>query len=360
MAKKNGLSTSDISKITVSDCNKWPILYKIPEFYRNIIVCFNKAKKATVQLKKDVFEPSDILWGNDKMLFKKKCLYFREWINSDIIYLKDLFHDGKFLDDLCIFKKLKDKRHWMGQLKTIKKVLRKCNLEELGKKSMYCNIKQSRSIFWNKHFIDIHDITTKSLYEMLLSQKAKQNTICKQWSRILGIESLRYDSNQVNIMRIIWKQTNKRISDFCYKGLHNKLPFGVRLQKWNKELTENCLNCGSCETMIHALYECTQIRQLWKDLSSVMKVKLDLKDVLFGKYEEDTIINNTINEIIAITKYCIYCVNNKSRRDVKGFLTVQVRKRLLFELRLRVIGIEQYKKKDLCMGILLKIIQHLE
>ena len=73
---------------------------QIPLFYIQILGAFNECKKTQtldkITSSKLLQQP---LWNNSLLLYKGQSLFFKTWINSGILYLKDMiWEDGKLID----------------------------------------------------------------------------------------------------------------------------------------------------------------------------------------------------------------------------------------------------------------------
>ena len=62
-----------------------------------------------------------VIWGNKFIKFRGKFIHYKNWIDSDIIYIKDIVdHSGK-INESCIYDKLKDKTNWIAEITVLKK-----------------------------------------------------------------------------------------------------------------------------------------------------------------------------------------------------------------------------------------------
>ena len=60
---------------------------------------------------------SQVILGNEYFKSKQKTLFFKHWIESGFVFVKDLFtKDGKWLQSDEIFTKLLNKRNWLIEL----------------------------------------------------------------------------------------------------------------------------------------------------------------------------------------------------------------------------------------------------
>ena len=67
---------------------------------------------------------SQIIWGNEYFKNKNKCLYFKTWVHSNILYVKDLFDaNGQWIPETEIMKRLINKSNWIVEYAVLKKVI---------------------------------------------------------------------------------------------------------------------------------------------------------------------------------------------------------------------------------------------
>ena len=113
-----------ILNTTVTEKAKLAILNLIPEFYRHIIISFNKAKGVN----SDDFYHSlkeQMIWGNNFITYKKKCLYFKSWIDDGIIWIKDLKINDGDLDVQYLFNRLTNKQNFHIEVNMLSAALKK-------------------------------------------------------------------------------------------------------------------------------------------------------------------------------------------------------------------------------------------
>ena len=74
------------------------ILKNLPRFYKEAWLSYYSCRpKTEIQDLSPYNFLTSIIWGNKYFQFKGKCLYFKNWINAGIVYVKDLFnYEGCF------------------------------------------------------------------------------------------------------------------------------------------------------------------------------------------------------------------------------------------------------------------------
>ena len=90
-------------------------VFKNSKFYRDIFIAFNKCKDDTVIVhKRSVF--SEVVWLNTHFLWKNDVIYFKTWLQSGFIYIKDFYdNNGDMLNERAIFNKLVNKKIWISE-----------------------------------------------------------------------------------------------------------------------------------------------------------------------------------------------------------------------------------------------------
>ena len=97
---------------------QFPALAGCNLFYVNILIAFNKCKFIKSLREMNEFEIlSSPLWGNSNFAYANECIYFKEWINSNILYVKDLIDEtGAPKSENIMFNVIRNKRKIIEQL----------------------------------------------------------------------------------------------------------------------------------------------------------------------------------------------------------------------------------------------------
>ena len=81
----------------------------------------------------------------------------------------------------------------------------------------------------------------------------------------------------------ISKIFDKNVAEFNYKLLHNLLSNRYLVSKWNRDVDNKCISCNDeIENNMHLLYDCQNIRQIWKLVSNCLKFDIGWKHVIIG------------------------------------------------------------------------------
>lgn len=241
-------------------------------------------------------------------------MYFKNWIEDNILYVSDLVKDGKLMEIEQIQNMLTDKRNWIVQCNlmynAVKAALRKHELRILY------NVKGHKTyIIWEQKRKYIEDLKSKIFYKILLKGKAKRNNVLN----IIGVKynktSLKWWVTQTKIFSIIWNLPCTKILQFRYRMVHNKLASRDNLSKWLNNYSELCNHCKVVENCEHLIYQCIKVRGLWERIENTCRIKLEWTDVLLGFYRDVNDFLHCMNIIIPILCYHIYKENNVCKRN---------------------------------------------
>ena len=122
-----GLSMNYILQMNFKSRRSFPLLNKIPEFYQNVLLCFNKVKYIKpFNSMSDHELLEQPLFGNELLQNNHVCIYFKSWTQCNILYVKDIINDdGVILSNDELYDKIVDKRNLIMELFTVKRLLTK-------------------------------------------------------------------------------------------------------------------------------------------------------------------------------------------------------------------------------------------
>ncbi len=278
----------------------------LPEFYQNILTSFHKCKTYIDNTKlTELAFFTETVWLNERYKFKNKYIYYKHWVKSGFVQIKDFYDEnGNFLADKIIFERLNIKSNWISELKTLKKVIN--NVAKRMKTNMvkFINYKK-QPIFLFKTFTEINDQKSKFFYQILISKKFQRSSMEHVWSK--KFNCINNSSIWENIYKEkITKEKYTKFAEFNFKLLHNILPCGNIVSKWNRNVSKFCAYCNSIETIEHIYYECPRIKSLWYDIGLKLEMNIQMKHIVIG-YHDNSIITYFRNRIFTIVLYTIYC-----------------------------------------------------
>ena len=343
--KRLGLSIKYILKMNFKSVKRFPILANIPVFYQDVFTAFNKVKHIVpIHLANcsDLMEQP--IFGNELFMCNDKCLYFKNWLICNIKYVKDLVDKkGEILTDDQIYNRIDQQRNILHEMFIIKNYVCK-HIKSLNTESSQ-NALISRNIVIisnNKRYI-IEKQKSNFFYNILKDQVAVRSEMEKVWCCKFNFESTVNTWKSVYLQKIKYICDNK-LAEFNFKILHNIVPTGYNLSKWKYDINVHCEVCGATETMEHMLYVCPRISNMWKVISSAIKVNINWKNIVCGYIMcENSDKVQLLNLLYSIITYAVFKNNNNSKFEKKCYATIDVQKSVKK-------NIAYYRKVLLCQG----------
>ena len=130
----------------------------------------------------------------------------------------------------------------------------------------------------------IHNVdclTSKIIYSVLLSQKAEHHYLQLSCENTLNITPGKRGWAEI-YKRKIKNIVYKKLSEFNFKILHKIVFTGCIINKWNKNISANCLYCDERENPYHILYGCSRITNFWEYYSKISQSNITWKSIIIG------------------------------------------------------------------------------
>ena len=110
-------------------------------------------------------------------------------------------------------------------------------------------------------------------YELLKKEVQERNYMEARLSERFHFE------NTIFVWKSIYMQKVKfvycvKLAEFNFKVLHNLVPCGYTISKWDKNIQSKCDYCGNEETTEHMLLTCNRINVIWSNLEKVLKMNI--------------------------------------------------------------------------------------
>jgi exonuclease III len=272
--------------------------------------------------KTEAFESEEFLreplFSNNKFKIDNKPMYFENWVQKGILYVKHLINDrGNFLS-LEEFSMKYDMQvpflEYHGCVSSVKKYMRinKINIEDdnsLQSIKAYSTLVKSPK-------------GAKTIYNILIGKPEIPNA-CKKWINKLNTE-------------IVWKKVflqTKKIREVKLKWFQMKINYRVLvtnsiLRDMGVRATNLCNFCNTeRDTIIHYLWQCRYAQSFWVEFERFVKdkcynsAKLSLNPtlVLFGN-DNKTNTDEGFDHILLIAKFFIYkCKISNIRPALQSF-----------------------------------------
>ena len=309
------LKNYPVLESTATDIKQYPFFKTLPDFYKQVIVAYNKCKEIE-QPNSLTLLKNQAIWGNKFLqIYNKKekhlqCLYMENWISSGIMYIGNLPIKNGQVDICNIMTMLKNKTNVLIEAKQIQLALKPF------KNVLNC-VDSDPSNFENPA-VEVMNKTVSNNYAYLVSKKYQSvklkelsSTFCKEFSRT--------DIENICKKKII-EIGEKKISEFNYKIIHSILPCGYILSKWCDDRKQLCDVCDVNETIVHLIWECKLAQTLWKRVSTVLRTEITKEDIFLGTNRD-----STTNYAISVVSYNLYKYrqmswNNDFIRSSNGLL----------------------------------------
>ena len=320
--EKLGFNFDLLFSMNVKHISDLPVLKQLPVFYQDVWLAFYSSKFCKTLTKMSDYDfLSSQIWGNDLFKFQNRCIFFKSWVSSNIVYVKDVFDaSGKFISEVDLISRIKDTRNWMTEYATVKKViLSKSNIFKT-EKSRYINMPSSTKLLFcnGKRLVDLITENNSMFYEILVNKKSTRHYMERVWENKFNKS---YSTTQ-------WKSIYNRkiklvpcvkLKEFNYKLIHNLIYSGYILNKWKPSISRNCSFCNQIETTEHLLLSCSRVQNIWKTIGECINIDIKLHHLVIGLDESYAeITNKTKNLVIMITAYSIFvgwvkCGDTKDR-----------------------------------------------
>ena len=324
-----GINVNVILKMSFRKIESLDVIKKLPSFYQQLFLSFNMCKFIKPINKMSNFEMlSQPIWGNELFKSKEKCLFFKNWIESGFLLVKDLFEsNGTFVSEEHILNDLNDKHNWISEYLILKKtVYRKISkvcdssMGQFIQSSCYLNV-----AFTSKFgIIKPRNICSKDMYQILLDKKVRRPYTESMWQKVLSMDISKnewksiYLQNQVSLKY-------KKFSEFKYKILLNIAACGEKLSRWKLNVSRNCAFCKQKEDICHLLYECPRIKSIWCNISNCLQLNIMLKHIVLG-ITCDNYISENRNICIVIVSYAIYNNWYKTSINCEDYASSDIKK----------------------------------
>ena len=121
---------------------------------------------------------------------------------------------------------------------------------------------------------------------------------------------------------------------FQFQILHRTLITNKKLYQFNIKESDHCEHCDETDTIVHLLYECRRIGDLWNDVETWLNtvltkpVKMDLPSIILGNNGNEYITN----QILTVVKHEIY----KSKWTKSSISLIKIQRILKSQMELDI------------------------
>jgi exonuclease III len=269
--------------------NQMPILKTLPMFYQQCLIGFCKSNNNDISCKSDLF--NQIIWGNQNFTINGKCLHSITFIDSDILYIRDVVDPNGNINE-NMYNKLRNKREYIFITEQIMCALIPYKNYRFAQNDLI----QDKEPMRKEDFIGKK---SKDFYIKLIKNKCIPPKMTNTWCQ------------EFNIQEINWKEIyeqklktalDARMSEFNFKILMNILATRLNLFRWQKATSPLCIYCYNIvQNTKHMLWECPSVSNMWISVGQILNIDITWQHIVTG-YQ----LNKTLNPIITLIAYTVY------------------------------------------------------
>ena len=305
---------------------------KILKFYKEILQAWEQIRHCTtvkpinIGNNESLDVLNQIVWHNKLVMFDKHSLFYKEWYDSGILYLGDIFRENGFKSIEYIMSEINFKRRkctvifdYVILKKAIPLVwVNMLNEEMLNNYTRKENISSIPNLCVAKKITCITDLSSRALYKLLPSKMSLSNTCSLYWENKFNFQA---DWASVFSHNLAHIKENK-LREFNLKLLYNLLPVRSNLFKWGLISDDLCPSCKIKEDIVHAFIECklntnflTYLKSVLQNVYAASIRHINILHLLKIEFEKQ------YNLILTVAFWCIYKLileRNKSGNDKRS------------------------------------------
>ena len=256
---------------------------------------------------------------------KGKCLFYQRWINSNILYVKDLVQEeGIIRTDEDLYNIITDKTDILKEISVIKKYIYKRLTHIDITVAPHVKVREKPYIIYKNKINFISDKKSKFFYIVLKSKTESRQNMETIYSRNFRFANNKYTWETIYQQKLADIDIIK-VKEFNFKILQNILPCGKVLSKWKTSISSKCSHCSELETVSHMLYECTRTQEIWEQISKCINCNISWKNIVCGwpNYTRSNKIK-AYNVIISTVAYAIFKVNSNCKFQGTNYSNVHL------------------------------------
>lgn len=294
---------------------------KLSSFHKQLLLCWSLVYKHN-------FSPHKCyIWNNQDICFKHKTLFFKSWVDHNMLLVRQLFNkEGhmftyeEFLSEFNFPVPPREYAIIFDAIPSGLKMLLSSSTTDISMETTPSNLYIGNSDpFLNSK------TNNKCIRDLVL-----RNTICKP-SSVFYWNNLYID--------IDWKKTwslnrkyciSNKVREVSLKILHRCYPVNTVIAKYRLNIDPLCSFCHHTEeTINHMFWDCTHSQGFWQDLNLLLnrklntQIKFKTEYILFGCLDDIVSIKKTyiINFIILLAKFHIHTSKySKQKPNLTVFL----------------------------------------
>jgi len=311
--RKEGLSLSMLLNGNITKKSLF-VRQFLPDFYSDCILSFNMCKQSKEIDEMNLHDFStQPIWCNKLFTHKGKCLMYKHWIDSGIIYVKDLYKDdGNFLSENDVVSKLLVKANWMVEYLIVKKTVHKLQHYDMIL-CKYENIHEERkisTIVMNNNLYTVKGLRSRFFYQCLRKRKSVRSFMEKHWSKIFDLRTANSGWKEI-YMNGVHSLPCTKLKEFAYKMVHGLLVSREILNKWKRVDSVICPFCKETENIKHIYYDCRRIQSMWQKIGVALNIDIKWRHIVLG-FTLDIVTHKVRNILFKIILYAIFKIWTQS------------------------------------------------
>jgi len=297
----------------LESCPDKQILHIIPPYYADIIkawyACKGRTHIDTTGNSARVIR-EQIIWGNQNITYKGKKLWFKAWINSNVIYVNDIFDENGVFNEVYLYGCIKDKTNLIAELYMLKNAIKQEWKQSLSEDPCKLWIKACTKpclVIKNK-LIEIDALSSKTVYWCLVNKYKKHSSAEVYWREIFNGKNILWTNVYNEKLKNVSEQ---KIVAFNFKLLNNVIATPHKLFKWKIIESNTCHLCFCEGTLEHMMLKCSYFSNYYEYVKLALNqigyenVNLDMYTLICG-HKPDIVEYNAINLILNIVFFNVY------------------------------------------------------
>ena len=146
-----------------------------------------------------------------------------------------------------------------------------------------------------------------------------------KWSKEFGFENEKCLWTKIYSQKVILL-FDKKLSEFNFKLLHNIVPCGYVLAKWEPQIVADCDICNVNENVKHMLYDCPSVFDIWELVSLAVGFHIKWKHLVCGFLTCDSCDKIIFyNLIFTIIMYAIFKENSRAKFEQLNYKDIKIK-----------------------------------
>ena len=177
----------------------------------------------------------------------------------------------------------------------------------------FTKINMKPTLIYRNKIYNVINQKSKFFYNCYISKVTSRGNMETIWSNKFGFPNSDVVWRSIYTQKVININIIK-LAEFNHKLLHNILPCGNILHKWQYNISDRCKQCNIIETTEHMLFNCKRVNDIWKLISRCLKVNIQWKTIVCGFIaSEQSKHIEFLNVSISCIAYTMFKYNNKEK-----------------------------------------------